>query len=364
MSYASCKFPLLDKWKGVCDKNGFLGFIDSVLSGYAQIVLSDNTLTGLLFVIACFANGVSVGVASLVSALTATLAAKIFGTPDILLRMGLYTFSAALAGIGVGVLVFPGQGVGIAMILVAMICGLICAGLTAGLSFLLAPYKVPAFSLPFCIVLALLIPSSIRFFNLSATTGTMPYLNVATEAADITAWTVSDFFTAVINNFAEVLFQANTMTGVFVLAGLLCSSRVDTLSAIIASCVATLTAIGLGLPTGLIMAGLAGYNAIFLFVTIFGRAFAMSARSFAIAIIASISSVFVYAGLGAWFAPLAIPVAAFPFAFIAITLMLTRESFTKLRFVEALYWGVPETIAKMLKKQDSEAKEGNVEEQM
>lgn len=359
MSYASCKFPFLDKWKGAADKNSFLGFIDSVLSGYAQIVLSDNTLTGLLFVIACFVNGAGIGVATLVSAVTATLAAKFIGVADIQLRLGLFTFSAALAGIGVGALIFPGQGISIALILLAIVSGIVCTGLTAGLSALLAPYKVPAFSLPFCIVLAIFIPSSIRFLNISASTFTLPYLNAATAAGDVTAWTISDFLGAIINNFAEVLFQANTMTGVLVLAGLLCSSRIDTLSAIIASCCSTLTAIALGLPNELIMLGLTGYNAIFLFVTLFGRAFAMSIKSFIMAILASICSVFVYAGLGAWFAPLAIPVAAFPFAFIAIILMLSKESFIGLKAVEPLYWGVPETISKMLKEQDNKSEKDN-----
>ena len=47
-SYASCKFPLVDEFKDYGEKNKVVGFIDSVLSGFGQIVLSDNPVTGLL----------------------------------------------------------------------------------------------------------------------------------------------------------------------------------------------------------------------------------------------------------------------------------------------------------------------------
>ena len=53
-SYASCKFPLVDEFKDYGEKNKVVGFIDSVLSGFGQIVLSDNPVTGLLVMLGIF----------------------------------------------------------------------------------------------------------------------------------------------------------------------------------------------------------------------------------------------------------------------------------------------------------------------
>jgi hypothetical protein len=48
-----------------------------------------------------------------------------------------------------------------------------------------------------------------------------------------------------------------------------------------------------------------------------------------------------------------IPVAAFPFALIAISSLMGRDFFTGLRFVELAHWGVPETIARLAREQDA-----------
>ena len=47
-SFASCKFPFLDEWKKFAGGNPAAGWVDAVLSGFAQIIFSDNSFSGLL----------------------------------------------------------------------------------------------------------------------------------------------------------------------------------------------------------------------------------------------------------------------------------------------------------------------------
>lgn len=347
-AYATCDFPMVDKWKEMGDKNPVVGFIDSILSGYAQIAFSDNPVTGLLLLIGCYVGSVQQATSGLWAALVATALAYILGVPKLSIRLGLYTFNAALAGLGVALFVFPGQGVTAGLILYSTVAAICCVALTAGFGLLLSPYNVPSLALPYCTTLFVLIPASLLFVNLNPTTSVIPYLGQLAQAEEV-VWTAGNFFTAVMNNFAEVLWQANWMSGAFFLAGVIVSSRVDFISAIIASVVATLVAMGLGLAQSGIMIGLYGYNAVLLMMVLFGRGYEMSPFSFIFSLVLACISVVVSVWLTGIFASLGAAVTAFPYAIMAIVAMAGRNAYTKLRFVDPLKWGVPETIAKALK---------------
>jgi len=349
-AYATCKFPLVDKWKEAADNNNGLGFIDSLLSGYGQIAFCDNPVTGILFIMGCFYGSVQHGVSSLVAAIVATLVAYIIGVPRLSIRLGLYTFNAALAGLGIALFVFPGQGITWQLLLYSSIGGVLCVFLTAGFAGFLSKFNVPALALPYCVVLLILIPASLRLNNLSVTTSVLPYLTEMSSSHHVT-WTVGEFFTAVFNNFAEVLWQANVVTGVFFLLGVLASSRIDGLSAIIASVASTMFAIFLELPKDGILIGLYGYNALLLMMVLFGRGYAMSIKSFFFSIVLALFTVIAVAWMATIFAPPGAPVAAFPYVLMAIFALAGRDAFKGLIFIEPLKWGVPETIAAELKKQ-------------
>ncbi|MDR1894541.1 MAG: urea transporter [Spirochaetales bacterium] len=350
-AYVTCRFPFVDKWKDAADKNPVLGFLDSLLSGYGQIGFNDNPVSGLLFIIGCFAGSLQHGVASLVCAGTATLAAYLMGVPRLSLRLGLYTFNAALAGLGLALFVFPEQGITATLILYEIMAGLLCVLLTAAFAGFLSRYQVPALALPYCTALMILIPASLLLTRLNASTAVIPYLAAPAGPAG-GVWTAGAFFTAVMNNFAEILWQANVVSGVFVLLGLLAASRIDFLMAIIASVLASGAAILLGLPQESNMLGIYGYNGVLLVLVLFGRGYAMSLRNFFFSLILSLGTVIITAWLQALFAPLGVPVAAFPYVLVAILALVSREALTGLRWVDPMKWGVPETIAKALKKEN------------
>jgi urea transporter len=349
-AYATCKFPFVDKWKAAADKNAAIGFIDSILSGYAQIAFSDNPVTGLLFIAGCCVGSVQMGISSLTCALTATLAAYLLGVPRLSLRLGLYTFNAALAGMGMALFIFPGQGVTPGLLLYAAAGGLLCVAFTAALTGFLSKWSVPPMALPYCIVLVILIPASLFLSRLGVSTSVIPYLNEMAAPVS-TVWTAGGFFTAFMNSFSEILWQANVISGVFFLLGVLVSSRIDFMTSIIGSLVGTLFAIALGLPEGNISAGIYGYNSVLIMLVLFGRGYALSARNFIFSLFMALMMVLVVPGMAGILAPLGIPVASFPYVLVAIGLLASRDALKGLVWVDPLKWGVPETIAAQLKKE-------------
>ena len=354
-AYATCKFPLVDEWKKAADKNEALGFIDSLLSGYGQIAFNDNPFSGLLFLAGCFVGSVQNGFSSLICALTAAIVAYLLKVPKISLRLGLYTFNAALAGMGLGLFIFPGQNVTPGLVLFSVAGGVMCVFLTAAFSALLSKWEVPSLALPYCVVLFILVPASLIAAGAEPSTSVIPYLNEM-AAGQTQAWTAEALGTAFMNNFSEVLWQANPLSGAFFLAGVLIASRVDFLMVILGSATATGFAILLGLPQDSTMIGIYGYNAVLLLLVLFGRGYAMSIRNLIFSLGMGLISVLFTMWLGAIFAPLGAPAAAFPYVILAILALLGKNALTGLRWVDPMRWGVPETIAKALKEKEKAAK--------
>lgn len=347
-AYATCKTPLVDKWKDAADNNEVLGFIDSILSGYGQIAFNDNPLSGILFIIGCFVGSVQMGISSLICSVVAALVAYMIGVPKLSLRLGLYTFNAALAGLGLALFVFPGQGVTAQLVLFAAIGGILCVFLTAAFAAFLGKLSVPSLALPYCTVLMIMVPASLLMTSMEASTSVLPYLAEA-GAAPEAGWTVQEFFLSVMNNFAEVLWQANVWSGAFFVLGVLVASRIDFLSIVVASIVSTALAIALGLSKDSTLIGIYGYNAVLLMLVLFGRGYAMSVKNYIFSLLMSCITIIVSVWLSVIFAPLGVPVAAFPYVLLAILALAAREPLTGLKWVSPLKWGVPETIAKELK---------------
>ena len=167
--------------------------------------------------------------------------------------------------------------------------------------------------------------------------------------------TIPEFFTSVMNNVAEVLWQANVLTGVFFVRGVLVASRIDFLSAVVTSVLATGLAIAFGLSKDSTLIGIYGYNAVLLMLVLFGRGYAMSVRNYIFSLVMSMLTILVSVWLSSIFAPLGIPVAAFPYVIFAILALAAREPLKGLTWIDPLKWGVPETIAQTLKKEKKQA---------
>lgn len=351
-AFATCKFPMVDRFKDYGEKNPVVGFIDSVLSGFGQIVLSDNPVTGLLIMLGIFLGSPSQLLTAVWAACIASAFAFFIGINKDLVRHGLYTFSGAIVGLGISLWGYTNQAVYPQILLYAAIGAVVSVLVTAALNAFFGKWEAPSLSVPYCVTLMMLIPGLFLMGKMD------PQLYLAPQTVQVTdAFRMLDFeafFEATIAGVGEICFQVGIPSGICLLLALLASSRVDAAAALICAALGTAFAMLLGLPTDNILIGLYGYNAALTGMGLFGRAFRMSGYSAVLTIIMALFSVVLTAAMGAVFLPLGIPVAALPFGVIVIACMMGKDYFSKLTPVSILLWGVPETIEAALKVQNQD----------
>lgn len=354
-SYASCKFPLVDKFKDYGEKNKVVGFIDSVLSGFGQIVLSDNPVTGLLVMLGIFLGAPSQLLAAVIAACAASATAFLIGVNADLVRHGLYTFSGAIVGLGISLWGYSVQPVYPQLLIYAAIGGIVSVVVTAAINAFLSKWEAPSLSVPYCVTLMMLIPALLLTGKMDPQIYSLPQVGQVTDA--FTGLDVNTFFTSAVAGVGEICFQVGIPSGVCLMLALLVSSRVDLVSAFCCAALGTGFAAVLGLPTDNILIGLYGYNAALVGMGLFGRAFRMSVGNAIFTAIMALFSVLLTAAMGVAFMPLGIPVAALPFAVIVIMCVIGREHLSRFQPVSILLWGVPETIEKALKEQEHSEKQ-------
>lgn len=348
---ATYSFPLVDRWKDLADENIVLSYIDSVLSGFAQIAFSDNPFTGILLIIGIFVGSPLQAISAIWGTCLATSIAYLLGLPRSSIRLGLYSMNAALAGLAIPLLVYSNNLLLAEVLIYSTIGAVFCVLFTAGLGSLLSKWDLPILALPYSLTLLILVPASIFLSGSSPSNDLIPYL-VNSNGLTSFSWQLNDILTSISNGFAQVIWQKNIISGIIYIIALLLSSRIDLFSALVSVIFSTFLAIVLGLPKDGIMIGIYGYNAILIGQATFGRSFRMMGASFVLSIVLSSLSVVLAASLTVIFAPLGIPIAAFPYVIIMFSTILGKGLYAKLIPISFLRWGVPETIERELRDEE------------
>lgn len=342
---ASCKFPYLEKWKKYCNNNKILSILDSVLSGYAQIVFSDNSFTGLLLIIATYIASPIQAAVAVWCCFVGNIFAYIIGISEDLIKAGLYGFNPALAGLALVPLAFPDSNITVGLIVFAALASIFSVLLTAGVSQYFLRWGISSLSLPYCITIFIFVPASIMMSSLNTSAATPTLFDMSVFLSQ-SSWSFIDFFKALINGISQVLWVENAFTAILLLIAVLMSSRLDAVSTIIGTTVGAGIAVLLGFPKGLIMSGIFGYNAILLMM-VMTRGFLLKKRSYILSIIFAGFSSIISAALKVIFTSIGVSAyTAFPYVIICIIVFLARDNFKGLTYVPPKYWGVPETINK------------------
>jgi len=84
-----------------CISNKIDYFSRIIFNGFSQIMLQENAITGMLFLLGIFYNSVAMGTGALLGVLAGTSTAFIFRYSKKDIQRGLYGFNGALAGIGI-----------------------------------------------------------------------------------------------------------------------------------------------------------------------------------------------------------------------------------------------------------------------
>ncbi len=207
-------------------------FIDQVLKGLGQIMLQENSSTGLLFLIGIFLGSIEGGIGAIVSTAVGTITAILLKYDKEEINAGLYGFSAALVGVALTIMFDSTFLIWILLV--------VASALAAIIQHFFIKRNIPVFTLPF-ILLTWILVFGIHHFT------TIGPANVSDVQSVLEA---DDLFTST-NGFGEVIFQGGPIgspaAALYGLAASIFSAEISNL---------------FGEPVEQIHMGLFGFNAV------------------------------------------------------------------------------------------------------
>lgn len=216
-------------------------FVKTILRGVGQVMLQNNALTGLLFLVGIFYNSWLMGLGAIAGNIISTISAKFLKYSEEDIRNGLYGFNGTLVGIAIWFFF----GVNIYTVLAIII------GATLSTVIMQAMKKrVPAFTAPF-VLSTWAVMLGIKILNIA------PFLS-----SPLAQNSSLDLFSTFSMGFGQVMFQGNLVTGILFLIAILVSSRTAAIYSVYGSLLGGLFALLLAIPLSAINLGLFGYNAV------------------------------------------------------------------------------------------------------
>jgi urea transporter len=287
------------------------GFVDAVLRGIGQVMLQDNRVTGLVFLVGIFYNSALFGCAVLLGTTASTATAMLLGVERSQVRAGLFGFNGALVAIALLYFLQPTPLAWGYVVLAA-------AGTTvlmAALMNLLSTWKLPALTAPFVFTTLLFVLACARFGRLQ-TTGFLPTAGLPRATTVEGIVTFSTVAEGLFNGIAQVFFQGNVVTGVLFALGLLIASRLAFVAALGGSLTGLLVAWGMGAAEPAIRAGAFGFNPVLTAIALCGVFFVANAASTAYGLLGVIVTAVVFAALSAALEPVGMPALTLPFVLV------------------------------------------------
>lgn len=288
-------------WKSIHISSKSL--LDKTLKGISQIMLQENKLTGLIFLIGVFIGSIEMGIALIFSTVIGTATAIFLNFSSANISRGIYGFSAAL--VGAGLLTFL-QDHWLTWFL--MLIGAITAPI---LQEFASKRKIPIFTLPFVLILWSLLFLAKKFEIPEAVTAHI----VIPE---------NESYLYFIRGFGQVIFQYKLIPGILFFLGLFISNRIAAITALVMSILAGgmiylygLIAIPFGADLNRLSLGLFSFNAVLTAIVFAGPTLKHWLWSFfSVSISLVITLIFLYMG---WMQ------LTFPFVVAAIATLLIKN---------------------------------------
>ena len=221
------------------------------LHGLSQIMLQQNAITGILFLIGIFWGSISMGFAALTATLIGTLTARWLGYDKVEIYQGLYGFSPAL--VGVASLVF--------FKLTIMTCFVIIIGSAAAaiLQHYFIRWRIPAFTFPFVLV------TWVSIYLIEKIIPEMMVVSVENPLISKDTWHF------VFRGYGQVIFQGSVVVGVLFFVAVLLNRPISAIFGLIASLSGASVAMYILLDEQSAAAGLWGFNAVLCAIALAGK---------------------------------------------------------------------------------------------
>lgn len=217
-------------------------FIAVILKSIGQIMLQDRALTGLLFLIGISIGSYIMGIATIIAVISGNIIAMVLKYDKKDIEAGLYGFSPALVGVSLILFYKPTIIVWLAIVVGSM--------LTAMLQHFFIVKKISVFTFPFVLMTWIIM----YIFNNVYVVDASSMLASSTHSLDT--------YLFPFRGVGQVIFQDKIIVGVIFLIGLLVSSPISALFALIGSIISGWMAGFLSMPMDVILMGLFSYNAV------------------------------------------------------------------------------------------------------
>jgi urea transporter len=299
--------------------------VDINLRGVAQVMLQDNPLTGVLFLLgiawASYAAGAPrVAIAGIIAVVVATLTAKWLRVDEKSLASGLYGYNGVLVGMALATFLAPGP----------LLWGYVVLGAAVSVVAMLATVNVVkpwggALTFPFVLVTWVLLLATYGFAGLSGTALPTGRVVTAFQPYEASPLQVVDLVWGVFLSISQVFLKASGVAALFLLAGLAVSSLAAAAFALGGAILAVATAHLLGAESDMITGGLLGFSPVLTAIALGTVFYQPSWRVTAYAAVATIFTVITQAALNVALMPFAIPALTAPFVFVTWLFLMPRQ---------------------------------------
>ena len=306
-----------------------LRFIDSILRGIGQVMLQNNSVTGLIFLAGIFYSSMLFGWAVLLGTLASTATAMLLGADRALVKQGLFGFNGALVAIGLLYFLEPNLLTWGYVIFAAAFSTVLMAGLLRFLS----TWQIPVLTAPFVLTTLCFILATARFGRLHST-DVLPTAGLPKAAVVEGVVSLATLAEGLFNGIAQVFFQSSTVTGVIFALGLLFNSRVACTAALLGSLVGLLVAWSMGAAEPAIRSGAFGFNSV-LTALVFVSGFVVLNKASAVyGLFATTAAAVVFGALSAALEPIGMPAMTAPFILVCWLFLLASPVFGAIKPVK------------------------------
>ncbi|NWK83493.1 urea transporter [Staphylococcus sp. GSSP0090] len=283
-----------------------------VLKNISQVLLLNNSWTGLFILLGLFIGSWKVGVMALIASVIALLLAKRTNYSEEEINTGLSGFNPVLTAIALTLFLVP-QWYSLIIIIVAIV---ITMPIGSAFREFFKPFGVPMLTMPYVFVSWLILLMSFQFKFVNADVNILPN---AIQEIQFSGHHIQ-FINAFLSGFSEIFLLKSVLAGTLILIGIFIASKRAGIYAIGANLIGFLAVIVLGANHDQINEGLFGYNVI-LTVLALGIAFRTRIQRPISIILGILLTVVIHAGMTTLLTPYGLPVFTLPFI-IATWIML------------------------------------------
>lgn len=304
------------------EKNKYYYLITTSLKGISQVILIENTISGLIILAAITIVDYRLGIIALLSSIIGTLTGYAAGADKNTVRQGLLGYNSVLIGLALSTFLTSSIRWGIALVGAAFV-----AIFTASCIHFFKNLKIPVLTFPYIVLTWIFLLAAYHLQIFKLTSELLPQ--------DLSHWKLHiegnlSLLDGLVNGVSQVYFQTNLLAGILILLAVFFDNWKSGIYVIVGTIVGFSTAYCLGAEFEILTQGLYGFNAVLTTLAI-AKVFDAE-RHFApiTGVIAAILTVPFAASIATWLMPYGIPGLTTAFVLVTWIFLGARKVLPKL----------------------------------